>query len=278
MIYKTITALFLFACTITAGEPEWTKVESRFPDKTPKDWHEDVTWHRQTSFQNFDERMTYVHENTHLLDSDLSNDLTRKSLKNRIAFYVGKGKAMTIATPKLTKTQTKEFLPTALRGNRYNLYLVHKQPFRSPGGEFSSPDVTEDMAIGIVWEEWGAYVNGTQMLVHDEESGPKDAILKTDAAEACLEFCVYATATMQGMQKYDSDAFKDKQVRAVFAYQFRRAVKTYNHAMTFPRFRFHENHGAAFRGEDGKAMREFLAKEFGEEILTGVLPPGTTQP
>lgn len=267
----------LSVVTAVAQEPTFYKINSGRKEE-PKNWMEDIQWHRQTNFKVFDDRDTHVHENTHLLDNDLGNAKSKEGgYKTRVwAFYFGKGCLCYVNDPKITKTQVKEFLPPGLQYERFKTYLNTKYPYRSPDGQVDIADTYEDSPL-LVWDEWVAYTNGTQQALWDEERTPKDKALKTSGPEACLEFSIYATAVSMAIKKNNPDAWKDEQTRAVFRYQFKRAMKTYREAMTYERFRFTPEHCKAFFGPAGDPLRKFLKEEFGQEFVDDVFPKAAVE-
>jgi hypothetical protein len=72
-----------------------------------------------------DDPITHAHETTHGINSHLTNQ--HRGSAGDYGFYVGGGRAVVLAGPRVTLSQVAALIPESLHGSRYQLYCIEQQ-------------------------------------------------------------------------------------------------------------------------------------------------------
>ncbi|MCC7539695.1 MAG: hypothetical protein IT379_25965 [Deltaproteobacteria bacterium] len=228
-------------------DPSWGSVLTDIAQHLPPDygwmyWDSDL--------------ITAAHETTHGINSDIRNyhnDTGRRAN----GFYVLENRAVLIVEPAIRKSDANRFVPAALRGSRYDLYLE------------GSPDW--DDTPTYLFDEWVAYTNGGAVGVDLVRSGLWTYGWR-DGVAGQLEFTVYALAVAMAVEEGDATYWASPdgaQFREFVAWNARRAMTLYREGATFPDFAWDEQDSYYARmrtGEDAAAMRSFVERVWGAAL------------
>jgi hypothetical protein len=222
----------------------------------------DIRNHLQESYGDYywdDDLITAAHETTHGINAHVRNNFnTTGQVAN--GFYVLGDKAAIIIEPDITKSQVNAYVPVALRGPRYDLYLVGQTAW-------------DDMPL-YLWDEWVAYTNGGVAGVSQVNCGKWDAGWR-DGVMGPLEFTVYALAVGMAVKALDPDYFADyAQFREFLAWNTRRAMDTYRAGKDLPDFQWDDQeafHDTLRTDPGAAAMRDFARQTFGTTWADSVL-------
>ncbi len=143
------------------------------------------------------DKITWVHEGTHGINSQLRNLLGKPS------FYVLRNRAIVLQeNPRGTLSQVSKMVPISLRGEFYQLYLIDSQRWWNNEPEY-------------LWDELVAYTNGAECRRQLQISNRKETV------RYAIEMCVYSTCVSR------SGKSTDNQTRSFLMWQIERAMKLY---------------------------------------------------
>jgi len=172
------------------------------------------------------DKITWGHETTHGINSDLRQKFSRIEAKNnpwslvgtwvddihghkifksyaRInGFYVLEDKAVIIKEPNTTITAAAKLVPGTLRGGVYQLYMIHQA------------QSWDDTPL-YVFDEWTAYGNGAAVRLDLEIKE------RNETVKFMLEFNVYAICVAQASQS------NDEQLKSYLKWNIARSMKLY---------------------------------------------------
>lgn len=210
----------------------------------------DILKHCQVdSFKPHHGRTTQAHESVHVINSFMRNEMFSRGRKKANVLYCGRGKALVLDNPSFHLSHVSNFIPLALRGNRYRLYLIEQLKHWN-----DSPTYLLD--------EWSAYIAGAETGVEDFRNNlPKE---KSDVVCGALEFSIYSVALCMAAKEYDNQYWlKDKRLKQSVKYFLIKAEKVYflgsdsfeseKQSELLNRLRSHK---------DAEDMRMFILKEF----------------
>jgi hypothetical protein len=134
-----------------------------------------------------------VHETLHGVHAELRNQYFIDHKVRLFFLYYDKGLALSLKTPNTTMQNVIPYVPSSLKGKRYNLYFNQQiqhwnhQPL-------------------YILDEWVCYIFGGKTAIQDY----KNNILykeKTDSVSGCLEFSIYAVAMYNSIKKNNPEYF-----------------------------------------------------------------------
>lgn len=223
-------------------------------------FYADVLNHSKTRPLYFDNRDTDAHENTHLIDASIRNDIVISTnfKRNVEAFYVGGDRAVVVDQPNLKLLQVAEFVPAKLREGRFRTYL-HTQPTTQP--------ILNGMPL-YVWYEWNGYVNGSTVTVEDAEAGRPNPLGKNDCVFANVEFMVYSMALGMAVEQHDPEYFQtNTQFKNFLVWQAHRSMAIYHRGYRFPDLQWNPEYINELRtGPGGRTIREFMERSLGIDV------------
>lgn len=249
-MFKYLLVAFLFLSgPVVAAPPDFVTypVQGRWEAGT--DFYADILNHLKGQPERLESRYLCSHENTHTLDSDIAMGVFRATGQGGVtAFYVGQDRAVLVPRPKFTVLDVAPYVPEALRGNRYRLYL-QEQPTKQPG-------LNKDPLYPLV--EWNGYVSGAVVAAEDAEA--KRPIYGTDGVFATVEFMTYSMCVGMAAQKYDPDCLKpDAQFHRFLVWQAERSMAVYRRGVRFKEFQWNREYVEELRaGPGGKPVRDFM--------------------
>ncbi len=182
--------------------------------------------------------ITWVHEGTHGINSQLRNKFRRPS------FYVLGNRAILLKEePRTTLTRVSRLVPVSLRGDVYNLYLLKSRRYWENQPSY-------------LFDEWVAYSNGTEARLF----GADVIYGREETVRYMIEFCVYSTCVAQ------SSKTTDPQVRAFIMWQIERSIillrKSRIKSTYLDRLR---------RAADATELRVYMRDYFGLEFTRKVM-------
>lgn len=194
-------------------------------------------------------RSTNVHETVHGINSQLRNEYKVKLKKNINVFYAGNGYAIMIENPNLTIRDIIPYIPTVIRGYRFELYFV-----KQLGDWNDVPTYPID--------EWSAYIAGAECAVDDRLN--EINIQKSDYVSGALEFSIYCTALAMATKEKNPDYWNEnQQFKNMIQYFLIKAEKTFFEGYTeFPSDGQNKLLNNLKNHEDAKNLRNFLLTEF----------------
>ncbi len=198
-----------------------------------------------------DSRSTSGHEVSHGIHAHLRNYEAPNPFDYN-ALYVLHDKAAFILEPDIRKADVVPFVPTSLRGPRFQLYLIEQTAW-------------DDSPL-YVFDEWNAYVNGAEVGVGLATAGMWTEGW-TDVVMGPLEFVVYAIATVQAAR--DGDPTYDfTQLEAFTAWNIRRAMALFETGRALAEFEWDDQDAYATRLRTGtatgvEALRAFARETWG---------------
>jgi len=160
------------------------------------------------------DRLTWAHETIH----GISSALRMECGAGVNGFYVGKGYAMILREPKLPKSAVNQFVPERLRGSLWATYMAN-------------PDKQWEECPLYILDEFNAYIGGMEVYVELKQRGlpvgtdgrPGTRAYDRDLEHA-LEFCAYASALMQAVEKYCPDYPDKKRLESFISHQIDRTM------------------------------------------------------
>lgn len=153
--------------------------------------YEDVAAHCSRPSRG-DGRYTDTHETSHFVSSEIRN---KHAGKNN-AFYILQDRAYVVNHPPITIRDIGGYVPSGLRGMRYDLYFVQQLRYWN------------EQPLYIA-EELNCYTMGGSCALDDRKAGR--SLDRTDAVAGALEFSVYAAALVMCVEQqakayWDSNA------------------------------------------------------------------------
>ena len=175
-------------------------------------------------------------------------------------FYVLGNQAAIVAEPAIWKHDVAAYVPTVLRGSRFELYITGSTSW-------------DDTPL-YVWDEWNSYTNGTAVAVNLANAsvwtyGWRDACMGT------VEFVAYAIAVGMAVRDLDATYFATyDQFREFLAWNLRRSLDLFRACRVITDFAwtdqdvYYQNlqtHTAA------DPLRQFLVQTYGQTFTSDVL-------
>lgn len=213
----------------------------------------DVMRHEAPNDHNsYDDKITMAHETSHGIHAYLRNR-NQSGGKRVNAFYVLNDQAALVEEPPIRKSAVARYVPSNLRGSRYDLYVVGQSAW-------------DDTPL-YLWDEWNAYVLGAEAGVDLVERGLWSGW--TDAVMGPLEFVVYAVATAMAVKDQAPSYFSsNQQFREFLAYNIERSMQVYNIGSQMTEFRWdrQDDYFEKFKtSAEATSMRQFLTITFGAD-------------
>ena len=239
---KNVLSIILLVLFITNIQAELTIVNMPYPKgEKPKDLYNDVIiMHNAYSGRGmnyYSDQGTTVHEAVHRLNGGLRHIFLEKSGRILWMFYIGGGKVVQLENPNLTKEDVIKYLPSDLRGNGFDLYML--------GGS--------SYAMIAVVDEWNAYTfeclvskNLNNQLVY----------------KSCAEFAIYGTAMAMAMKDKDPECWK-KSFKDYYIWQVKRSFNLYHNGVGDKRMNYLP-YKEFLKGKDSK-LRDFMKEQIGEK-------------
>jgi len=240
-------------------EPEWQKYP---PVRTVNEGNlgkilADIDSHMPAGHEYRDaDKITWGHETTHGINSNIRQKFSSymtswqnsgRYLKGRFVFHNGRingfyclaDKAAIINEPNVRISMVAQAVPTNLRGNVYNLYLV-----------------TQAQAWGdtplYIFDEWVAYTNGSEIRKELQITE------RSETVSQMIEFDIYALTLAMLVKRHDP-TYDDKQFKAFLMWNIERS-------MTFLPESKSEAYLKEFRdSSQAKELREFTKEYCGSE-------------
>ena len=216
-----------------------------------------------------DSYMTAGHETTHGINSDLRNNHNDTGGRAN-GFYVLENRGVIVAEPNIRKADAQRYIPQALQGSRYQLYMVEQTAW--------------DDTPCYVFDEWTAYINGAMVGVDEVEH----AIYRgqwTDGVYGALEFVVYSMAIAMATEQGDAAYFaSNTQFKEFIAFNTRRAMSVYRRGAPMMMFTYDVQdryYSDLTTGSAGAPIRDFIRRVYGQQFLDEVIlsrPGGATGP
>ena len=190
-------------------------------------------------------RATDGHESTHMMNSQLRNQIGRRVN----AFYVLYGRGVVVNEPGIRKSHTITFVPQSLRESRFSTYV-------------SGQNAWDDTPTYLI-DEWVAYVNGCLIALDDRDTGHGHD--NSDRACGPLELGIYSVAMAMAIEKHDPAFWKtDAQFRAFMRWHWQRTCDVFNEARHIFPFESQEKLSRNLKNSsDAVAMREFIKVHLG---------------
>ena len=202
----------------------------------------DIINHAKTPVLDGGSRDTNGHESTHMINADIRNSNIDKGKIN--GFYVLKGRGVIVQEPNIRKKDIIPYIPTILRGSRFDLYLQGQTEW-------------DDSPLYIM-DEFTAYINGSSVSVEDAKAGRE--IEKSDAVRADLEFSIYSVALAMAVAEKDPTYWQNnKQFRNFLIFSLRRAQKVFEEGRGYFPWPEQDKLLENLRNDpSAKGMREFI--------------------
>jgi hypothetical protein len=241
-----------------------------FPAQRPPDPRaagdvlQDIVQHLPTSYGDqyyFDEPITWAHETTHGINSELRN-YHNNTGKRANGFYVLANRGVILVEPDLRKSDANMYVPQKLRGFRYETYMSGQQAW--------------DDTPTYIFDEWVAYTNGGAVGVALVEKGLFGNEWQ-DGVYGQLEFVVYSMALGMAVEAKDPDYFQTyPQFREFLAWNTRRAMEVFRKGRVMTQFQYdvQDTYFETLRSDpSAQAMRDFISRTWGEAFLAEILAP-----
>lgn len=202
--------------------------------------------------------MTHAHETTHGINSDIRNNYNRTGRKAN-GFYCGNDRGLVLVEPNIRIRHARAYIPSSLRGMRYNLYLVQQSAW-------------DDCPL-YIFDELVAYTNGGEVGVDMAKRGNLNK--NCDGVRGALEFTVYAAAIAMATAAHDPKYFEEyKPFRAFLKWSLARAMTVHYAGRNLPQFSGYNQ--AQYletlrKGPEAENMRTFLKKACGEDWFNKVI-------
>jgi hypothetical protein len=217
--------------------PEHKKLE------TDGSFYSDIVNHHRDDFKDYGDRIVTAHETTHMIHSHLRTKHTLARNRRVNAFYVGRDRFLVLDEPGIKKSDVLAFVPEALRGDRFGLYLENQKEW-------------DDTPL-YIFDEWVAYVNGSEVAL--EEAARKKPAARSNEIYACAEFAVYATALGMAVEKHDRGYFtRNDEFRTFLRWHLQRSLKVYRKGAAQPEFAWKPEYFRRLKsGSESEALRDF---------------------
>ncbi|TNE51612.1 MAG: hypothetical protein EP343_05830 [Deltaproteobacteria bacterium] len=207
----------------------------------------------------YSDLVTKGHETCHGIHSHLRNNYNNTGKKAN-AFYLLQGRYIVIEEPPMRKSVVGAFVPSNLRGSRYNLYIAGSQSW-------------DDRPL-YIYDEWVAYVNGAASGVDIAKLG-KWTYGWRDAVMGPLEFSVYGIATAMAAEKHASSYFQNYPLFLHFtAWLVAESMKYYREGAVMTDFKWAKQDTYLQNLQTSaaaKPMRDWCARVFGQKWVDQVI-------
>jgi hypothetical protein len=241
-----------------------------FPTQRPTDARaksptmHDVAEHLPSSYGDqyyFDEAITWAHEQTHGINSELRNN--HNDTGKRInGLYVMEDCGVILVEPDIRKSDANQYVPMALRGYRYDTYMAGQQAW--------------DDTPTYIFDEWVAYTNGGVVGVEMVELGVFGEEWQ-DGVYGQLEFIVYSMAIGMAVEAGDPTYFaSNTQFKEFLAWNARRAMDVFRKGRVMSQFTWdtQDTYFETLRsGAAGADIRAFMAQTWGQAFVDDLLAP-----
>lgn len=222
----------------------------------------DIVNHLPASYGNtyYDaDKVTYGHETSHGIHSHLRNNFNNLGRRAN-GFYVLRDRAALVPEPPIRKSAVGAHVPQSLRGSRFAMYITGQQAW-------------DDTPL-YVWDEWNAYVNGSEVAVDLHRRGLWDQGSR-DAVEGTLEFVVYAVAVAMAVEAADAGWLRENpQMLEFLAWNTERAMRLFREGAALAPFQRASQDAYLERmrsSADAEAWRGFARRVFGAAWADAVL-------
>jgi hypothetical protein len=258
----------------------WTRDEGQPPDEPPfqpgdVDWIVFSAQHARSSsawgdvlndivqhcpeesvdYYSDSDRVTHGHETSHAIHSYLRNHRNETGERAN-GFYVLGDRAALVREPGIRKSQVGEFVPQILRRSRFSTYVTGQSAW-------------DDTPL-YIWDEWNAYVNGTEVAMDLAQSGGWTFGWR-DACMGTLEFVTYAVAVGLAVEKHDPIYLVDHpQFMAFLAWNVDRSMTLYEPCAQIADFAWDEQDDlyVTLRDHpDSATIRDFLRRALGDALF-----------
>jgi hypothetical protein len=205
------------------------------------------------------DKVTHGHETSHGIHAHLRNNFNNTGQRAN-GFYALDDRAAIIVEPNIRKSQVAAYVPAALRGSRFSLYITGSSSW-------------DDTPL-YVWDEWVSYTNGGVVGVDLANSGMWSYGWR-DAVMGQLEFTVYALALGMAVAELDPSYFAaNTQFKEFMAWNTKRAMEVFREGRLIADFAWddQDDYYDAFRsGAEGEELRQFARTTFGAAWANQVL-------
>jgi len=198
------------------------------------------------------------HELSHGIHAYVRNELGGPGQNG---FFVLDDKAAVVDEPGIRKSDVVPYIPSRYHGSRYELYILGQ--------------VEWDDTPLYVWDEWNAYINGTEVGVNLAETGAwTDG--SVDVCMGPLEFVVYALAVGMATEALDPSYFAtNTQFKEFLAWNTARAMDVVRECLALDDFgswpSIDQYYSDLRTHADGAPIREFLRRTYGDAFTNEVL-------
>lgn len=201
----------------------------------------------------YDDPMTLGHETSHGIHSYIRNHLSTSTARHN-GFYVLQNRAVLVKEPAIRKSVIGPYVPTSLRGDRYATYVTGQPSW-------------DDTPL-YIWDEWNAYVNGSEVGVNQVESNLWNRAWQ-DGVAGTLEFVVYALASGMAVKDKDPSYFQNEtQFREFLAWNIARSMTAFKKGSVMDAFKWarQDQYLQNLRtSADAAKMRDFARAQFGAD-------------
>lgn len=220
----------------------------------------DIVSHQAPGDSNhYDDLVTLGHETCHGIHSYIRNKMG-KGTGQANGFYVLNDQAVVIEEPPIRKSNVAKYIPSILRGKRYNLYVVGQKEW-------------DDTPL-YIWDEWNAYINGGATGVDLVQKNLWTAGWR-DAVAGPIEFTVYAIAIAHAVKEIAPDYYAtNTQFKEFLAFNTRRAMKVFKEGRVMKQFMYDEQdayYEKLMKSPEAEEFRvktrEMFGHHFTEEVL-----------
>jgi hypothetical protein len=205
------------------------------------------------------DKVTHGHETSHGIHANLRNNYNNTGGPAN-GFYVLWNQAAIVAEPNLYIHDVAPYVPVALRGFRYSLYLQNSPSW-------------DDTPL-YVWDEWNSYVNGTEVAVDLANAGMWSYGWR-DACMGTVEFVVYAIAVGMAARDLDASYFTGyPQFTEFLAWNLRRSLDLFRACRVISDFAWTDQdvyYNELQTGSSAAPFRQFLVQTYGQTFATDVL-------
>lgn len=194
--------------------------------------------------------LTDAHETTHMINNDIRN----ASKPGSCGLYVCEDRSIVFPQPKFRKSAIAEHIPQELRGFRFKTYI-------------SGQTEWDDSPL-YVYDEWVAYCNGGQVGVELVKAGAYNEGA-CDGVSGCLEFSIYAVATVLAVKKNDPGYLAScPQFMAFTAWNIERSAAIFKEGLAMPDFQVGEQSKILQALKSGNSpIKSTLGQAFGGAFL-----------
>jgi len=200
------------------------------------------------------------HEISHGIHAYVRNNYNNTGSQAN-GFYVLDDKAVIVKEPNIRKSDIIPYIPSSLRGMRYDLYVAGQTEW-------------DDTPL-YIWDEWNAYVNGTEVGVDVAQAGNWNGG-QQDVCMGPLEFVVYSLAIGMAVEDNDPGYFDSyDQFREFLAWELDRAMRVFRTCQTLDDFGTWESIDTYYENlrtsADAAPFRAFITNTYGSAFAAQVL-------